>query len=267
MRILRRYALPFLACVVATTASGQDTGSGLKFTVASVKKSPADFTRPQQVEDSDGIRYVRINAGQLLMKAYGIQLHQLNGPSWLASEFFDITARSPAGASKGDVPAMLQGLLAERFHAAVHWEERPSDGYLLERDGDVRLQPCESGGCPRNGLITSPGSSTGVIVILANTLDGLATRLSNLLYQPVVDATGLAGTFHIQLPLRNPNFMAAPQEGRGDQLRIDNMVIDIPGSAPAPQDAVKALGLRLVRNKTTLKILKVDHIDQVPTEN
>jgi hypothetical protein len=51
--------------------------------------------------------------------AYRLEDYQISaGPSWSNSAGFDIQAKAPAGT--GEVRQMLQALLADRFHLAVH---------------------------------------------------------------------------------------------------------------------------------------------------
>jgi uncharacterized protein (TIGR03435 family) len=55
--------------------------------------------------------------------AYDIAEHQISGPRWLEQERFDIVAKTDAAVTGEDkmVP-LLQPLLAERFHLAMHRE-------------------------------------------------------------------------------------------------------------------------------------------------
>jgi uncharacterized protein (TIGR03435 family) len=56
----------------------------------------------------------------ILERAYGIKsTPQIEGPDWLWEERYDIDATLPEGASREQVPAMLRGLLADRFKLAI----------------------------------------------------------------------------------------------------------------------------------------------------
>ena len=70
----------------------------------------------------------------VLMEAFNVKTDQIIGPSWLDADCFAINAKIPAGATKDQLPAMLQALLAERFKLTVHKESRPSPGYALVVD-------------------------------------------------------------------------------------------------------------------------------------
>ncbi len=61
-------------------------------------------------------------------------MDQISGPAWLQSDYFDILATLPSGASRDDIPAMLRGLLAERLKLSFHMEARSRPGYALVVD-------------------------------------------------------------------------------------------------------------------------------------
>jgi uncharacterized protein (TIGR03435 family) len=62
----------------------------------------------------------------------------VGGPEWFGREFYDITARTPAGASADDMREMARTMLADRFKLAMHAELREMTAYALvvaRRDG------------------------------------------------------------------------------------------------------------------------------------
>ncbi len=74
---------------------------------------------------------------QLIALAYKIRVYQISGPPWLSQERFDIVATLPEGATKDDVPAMLQALLADRFKLVAHQaqEEHKVLGLVVGKSG------------------------------------------------------------------------------------------------------------------------------------
>jgi uncharacterized protein (TIGR03435 family) len=74
---------------------------------------------------------------ELVAYAYKVRAFQVSGPDWLTTDRFDIAAKLPEGASKDDVPAMLQALLVERFKLAAHLEtkEHPVLGLVVAKGG------------------------------------------------------------------------------------------------------------------------------------
>jgi len=74
----------------------------------------------------DGARaeYIYMALKDLIVLAYKVKPNQITGPDWIANQRFDIFAKLPDGASEDDAPRMLQALLEERFHLALHREAK-----------------------------------------------------------------------------------------------------------------------------------------------
>ncbi|HEX5432182.1 MAG TPA: TIGR03435 family protein [Bryobacteraceae bacterium] len=241
------------------------------FSVASVRRNP-HFTFPavRDREDERGVTYTYIPLRNVFLKAYRIQPYQFVGPSWLGSEHYDINARAPEGATVAQIPGMLRRLLSERFGAAVHWENREMKGYALKLDrGGPKLKACKLEDCPREYWMTSiskAGVAGGSERIQARTTGKLAQYLSTVLKEPVVDMTGLDGTYSIQLNTHDP-LSTGVTPGGGGRINIGGQPVDIPESTPSVFEAVKKLGLRLDHERLTIRSLVVDHVEQTPTEN
>ncbi len=99
-------------------------------------------------------------------------------------------------------------------------------------------------------------------------IEGLANMLANLTGKPVVDETGLKGSYDFTLdyaPETAEGFIAAPPPpGGGD------------GRGPAPSESTglsiyaaiqQELGLRLEAKKVPLENVIIDHIEKLPIEN
>ena len=85
------------------------------------------------------------------------------------------------------------------------------------------------------------------------TMEGLVEQISNaFLDRPVVDKTGLTGTYDIRLTYTPENWMS-----RGPEPDLDVSIFT------AVQEQ---LGLRLVQQKANVEILVVDHVEN-PSEN
>jgi hypothetical protein len=101
---------------------------GPAFEVASVKRS--EPITPEMVQSgrlrigvSIDARNVRLNQMSLFdvtVLAYQVKSHQVSAPAWTINERYAIQAKVAEGAPRGQVPAMLQTLLAERFQLKVH---------------------------------------------------------------------------------------------------------------------------------------------------
>ncbi len=73
----------------------------------------------------------------MVAQAYKVKGYQVDCPDVLKAQRFDILAKMPAGATKDDVPVMLQGLLKERFKMTTHRDskEHPVYGLIVGKGG------------------------------------------------------------------------------------------------------------------------------------
>lgn len=235
-----------LIVLAACTAIGQT------FEVASVKPDGSD-TGVDKISISKGDLIIRnVSLKRLIAMANEIpesRQYLLSGPDWLDSERFDISTKYPAETPDADVRVMLQNLLAERFHMAVHRETRQFSGYAL----------VVGKGGPKLHLAANP-SPFPMFRVLAGHASGssvsmpdLADRLSRPpfeLERPVVDFTGLPGRFDLTLEW-------SPADRQGEN-----------GIGPSVITAIEEqLGLRLEPRKLPLLVLVVDRANKVPTEN
>jgi uncharacterized protein (TIGR03435 family) len=140
----------FLFLVASGALRGQAPQSKFTFDVATIKPAaPLDTAQmaadmkagrmPKVGQQIDATRatYTYTQLDQLIALAYKMRIYQISGPPWLSQERFDIVATIPEGATKDDVPAMLQALLAERFKLVAHQaqEEHKVLGLVVGRGG------------------------------------------------------------------------------------------------------------------------------------
>lgn len=235
-------AVAVLLGVASVGAQAQPTPS---FEVASVKVAPprtgaAGFF----ARDSDPalVRYSNITLGNLIAIAYNVDSRLIvGGPAWLDSELYDVVAKLPPGTAKDRIPAMLQTLLAERFKLAVHRETREQRVYFLTA---AKNGPKLKAGSPEGGQNQMlPGRIMGGSMELGT----LASILARFVGSQVVDKTGLAGTFDIDL-----KWKAESGEGNSPELF----------AALREQ-----LGLKLEPGKGPVETLVVDRAERIPAEN
>lgn len=277
-------ALSFAAACSAQT---------LQFEVAAIK--PSD---PQAVHVGTTIDGTRLDMGffsltALIVTAYKVEGDQITGPDWLATTRFDILAKMPEGATKEQVPEMLQALLAERFKLAFRRESREQQVYALVpgKDGPklketpadfvVGSSPFEGGrGNRAIRAVIRPSPPGGWQTI--SFVDGrnlyeskklsmaeFARFLRRYTDSPVVDLTGLSGFYELTLEVpptaanrpRRPGAMTTPD---GSPRPAED------ASEPAGVSiftSIQKLGLRLEKRKTAFDRLVVEHIEKTPTEN
>ena len=257
--------LPFLIGAAATcAANAQNSPSLPKFEVASVKRTEHCFNGNSSL-DPGSVTFKGLPLKGVLMEAFKVSMQEIEGPSWLETECFDISAKIPNGASRDQVPAMLQALLAERFKLAAHKEDRPRTGYALVVDkGGLKFKEDDSKGSLM-GKYAKPGLTFygfgGGRLKGVMTMGTLASNLSKEGYGPVQDATGIAGKYEIDLTWTRDK---AAGLSPGDAAAVADM--------PAPETSLfSALrdsgGLKLERRSVQVQYVVIDHVERVPTEN
>jgi bla regulator protein BlaR1 len=212
-------------------------------------------------------------------------------PKWATKVHFDVEARAPNSTTKDQMRLMMQSLLADRFKLAAHWEARqiPVYGLVLDKPGkrgpqltpysggancvastasppsaaapsagmtsDKWVMPCGDVGATRvNGEMHIGGRNLPMEQI-ANIMQGLSM---GVLDRPVVDQTGLSGTFDLRIGFtREPNG-PTPTNAQPPE-------VDAPGTSFL--EALKEqLGLKLVQQTGPVEVLVIDHVEE-PSEN
>jgi len=145
--------------IAALAAMAQTPAAPLAFEVATIK--PAEPITPAMVQAGKmhvgmSVDAARVDIGymslyDLLYTAFKVKPYQIEGPDWMRVQRFDVMAKMPPGATKDDVPVMLQGLLKERFkleyhrgakeHAVYALVVAPGGPKMKEAEPDVPVDP------------------------------------------------------------------------------------------------------------------------------
>jgi uncharacterized protein (TIGR03435 family) len=178
----------------------------------------------------------------------------------MSTEGYDISAKIPSGTTPAQYKLMLQTLLAERFHLALHHESRRQATYsLLVAKGGNKMQLSSPTTAPPDGtaapypLTTTTDGYQVHVTAKGATAQQLAGFLSTKLgvEGPVANETDLTGTYDFKL-----DFTYEPAALAG----VDNAVSLF--TALESQ-----LGLKLETKKSQVDTLVVDHTEKTPTEN
>ena len=133
-----RVTVCFAAAALASSAFAQS------FEVASIKPAAPQDGHMRMVRmgsDPGRINYEGVTLKNLLARAYNVKDFQINGPDWLTSERYDVTAKLPECADRDQVPQMLQSLLAERFKMTLRREQKELPVYeLVVAKGGAKLK-------------------------------------------------------------------------------------------------------------------------------
>jgi uncharacterized protein (TIGR03435 family) len=111
------------------------------FEVASIKPAPPLMQIAADIQSGKMRIGMRVDGSRLdlnfvslrdiLVGAFKVKPYQISGPDWLFSQRFEIHAKLPEGATKEQIPEMIQSLLAERFKLAFHRENKELPVYAL----------------------------------------------------------------------------------------------------------------------------------------
>jgi uncharacterized protein (TIGR03435 family) len=174
---------------------------------------------------------------------------------------------------------MILALLKDRFKMTYHTEERPVTAYTLvsAKPKMKKADPASRTFCRNANAPAGSPPGSRLLTCQNITMAQFAERLQNMapdLNWPVPDATGIEGGWDFTLMFSMRPMMAGMMgmpPGRGGEAG--------PGAAPLPTasepidgytlfEAVeKQLGLKLEKQKRSMPVIVIDHIEQKPTDN
>jgi uncharacterized protein (TIGR03435 family) len=282
--------------------SAQPVKSDYRFEVASIRP----VGPPTGNEYPDGkippsytpghYRNEKISLAGLAWEAFEIKYEfQIEYPGWMASTYFFVNAALPEGATKADLPIMIQHLLEDRFGLVFHREIQQMKGFELVMVKSGPQLAKSAAPAPDASTVKGPqiefkkgepqytkDARSGQMLTLTaarwhgrnKTMKDLATELAKNLGGPVMDATGLEGDYDYDLvftPERNANtgsgIMMGPLPSGGSSGAAVGE--DVPTQHPFLRDALQQqLGLKLQPSKTVpVNVVVVDSAKRTPTEN
>jgi len=261
MRVAPVTGLVALLCV---PLAGQPAPAA-RFEVADVRPSVPVADGPPALSTSVRIgvprngRYEirRATMVDLIRTAYGIEADKVvGGPYWLEMNRFDIVAKVPSSASRETLMPMLQTLLAERFGLVIRQEMKPvKANALVKGDGELRLRNATAAGACQQNLATnsSAGTLTMTMACRGVSIAALAEQLTRTpslagVTGPVVDASGLAGSYDFDLTFV-PAVLANNSGGQTFAQALAN------------------LGLKLEPREVPLPTITVERVNDTPTPN
>jgi len=196
----------------------------------------------------------------LLEYAFDLQTYQVvGGTDWITTQWFEINAVPPETSLSRKIQVsnaeptseqrlMLQSLLRDRFGLKYHLQTKEGEVYILTR-GSKPLQlkpPKDTTSDPRAIVFMKQGGiADGEALGMNTSTDYLAFRLSHYLQLPVLNNTGISGSYDYYLP---------PTDPENHDL------------VAAVLNVVDRLGLKIKRGRGPIQTLVIDHVEQ-PSEN
>jgi bla regulator protein blaR1 len=262
----------------------------LQFEVASVKLNiePGDNVVTGGVTVSPGGRLLTARAAIprfLIQRAFGVRPEQIiGGPGWLESTHYNIEAKATGSATMEQLLQMLQSLLEDRFKLKVHHEMKEMTVFdLTVAKNGLKLPPPRKGSCtpvdptqrgmglpqPQRGRPADAPRPCGRVFATVGpssflrggnvSMSALIFTLSNLLGRTIIDKTGYAGTFDVDLTFARDESLAIPSPPPR---------AGAPARAPDPNGVSiftamqEQLGLQLSSAKGPVDVIVIDHIEK-----
>ena len=278
-----RTAIMAAALAAPSVFSQVSTDARPSFTVAAVKPSAPEARQGMTIQPGGRFVAAGFQLKLLILIAYHLTPFQMSGgEEWMANDRWSIEATSEGVSGIPDwkapyIPEImavrLRSLLEDRFQLKTHREMRTQQVYALTINkngsklvpadplsqraggaGNAAPQPAQRPGTFRAG--------PGVVIGSAVSMEQIVTYLDRLMDRPVIDQTGLAGSFDMELhfsPESVPRTVSPAIAGSAPEPRVS----EDPSIFTAIQEQ---LGLKLESSKETVEILVIDSARR-PTEN
>jgi len=251
--------------MLAPPGRAQSAAAKPQFEVASVKPNTEDGRMDSfPVRSGDRIQMHNNQVGSMILYAYQVFSYQVIGNTRLPEHWnwYDIEAKVEGSPSDDEVRLMFQSLLEDRFKLKVHHETKEMEVYKLvvakngpklktTTVGDYKTTIEERAMTMKKGAIGITLWKEGTHLIGKGvTMAQLANALIGQVDAPVVDATGIDGTFDFDVVFAPANW---PPDAE----------FNPPTLLAALRDEI---GLTLAKGKTQVEVLVIDHLEK-PSPN
>ena len=256
-----------LVFVVLTTLRLAAQSESPRFEVASIKPTTTTtISRNPIPRAQPGGRFTAslTSVESLLWFAYDLPQYRIvGGPDWVREDWFEINAKAETDASADRIKLMVRSLLKDRFKLVTHSEPRDMSVLALVRArpngplgpslvgidecsppvvNDLRRKFPEKYPSPIGGGMVSGCSSKG--------LGDLAVLLTTGQDTPVIDASGLKGSFYFTIRSQFIPFAAT------SRIQPDP---NLPALSTALQEQ---LGLKLESRRGPVEVLVIDSVER-----
>jgi uncharacterized protein (TIGR03435 family) len=244
-----------LACLLLPLGS---LAQSPHFEVASIRPVEEPFSRYGVSTAGPRFTAEGYTVYQLIDWAYDLKNYQVSAaPNVVLSKgtFYDIGAKAEGdGApSRAEFRQMLQALLADRFKLKVHRETRERQVYaLVVGKNGPKLKESAPDANPMGRR--SVAGRNNKFTQAKTTMDDVVEAIMNSsLDRPVLDKTGLTGTYDVSLTYTPGYLLNRSTEPDPNDISIFTAVQE-------------QLGLKLEPQKASIEVLVVDSIEK-PSEN
>jgi uncharacterized protein (TIGR03435 family) len=237
-------------------AHAQSKAQAQTFEVASVKPAAISVlgegaNRSRIEHTPDSLTMLNVALSDCAQWAYDVAFFQVSA-AHPSTDSYDILAKTAASVPVSQLKIMLQDLLATRFKLALRSETKMLPVYeLVVAKGGPKLPAANAATSspPVHAAESLPRIKNDSFLFADISMGEFAQMLAQLraIDLPVVDRTGIAGTFDIVLK-------SAPSVNReGDSAALFAIIQE-------------QLGLKLVAAKAPIEVVVIDHSEK-PSEN
>jgi uncharacterized protein (TIGR03435 family) len=268
------------------------------FDVATIKPTGPDNKGMGGMISRDQINVTGMTLLKLINFAWNFDAPMIaNPPAWLDRDKFDVLAKvaapdSTSGTASAqdldfeDFQKMTRKLIEDRFNFKWHMEDRPTDGYVLLA---VNPKMKEADPLYRSGCKQGPGRDgkdprilTPILGRLLSCQNATMAQFVDFLFQvnngyiktALFDGTGLTRKYDFVLSFSGYSQVGGINEYSLPAPTPTDSNAASSGSAADPDGAIplfdairQQLGLKIEKQKRTIPMLVIDHIDEKPTDN
>jgi uncharacterized protein (TIGR03435 family) len=256
---------PAAATTNSANSANPANAASFDYDIVSIKpyKQTGDGVSMWMNTSPDGFSSRGFDLKSLMFNAFPIVTEdQLVGlPSWATSDYYEVDAKMdeqtaaafkklPREQSRKIKYQMMQDLLADRFQLKFHKETRELPIYnLVVAKGGLKIETTPEG--KGNGYSMGSGKLSGNGI----ELDSLAFSLANQVGRIILNKTGLAGRYNIDLKWQPDSMAAGSNSSSADP--------PLPDLFTALQEQT---GLKLEPAKGPVDVYVIDHVEK-PSEN
>jgi uncharacterized protein (TIGR03435 family) len=289
---MRSVAVTCVAILLASMAGGLTAQRATPatrrvFDTATIRRNMTGDVASNIIDRADGFTMLNVPVSALVARAYSpaVPLEMVGLPRWATSDRYDVTATTTVANPTAEIRnEMLRTLLADRFKLTAHVEQREQPAYDLvlsrtdRRTGPgiqpstvdcstttaARAKPSTSGTDTKSAGSLAAAASRSARCSMAGdgdriegdtTIPALAELFGPAAGRPVVDKTGLKGTYHVVITYAGAS-------------RIRRAGTPAPATPPPTLfDAVQdQLGMKLQPSTMLRDTLVIDRLEK-PAEN
>ena len=259
-KIRRAVAVLFVAATLVEAGNAQ-SASAAEFAVASIRPNRAGNMKGEGSDNEKttisptSLIMWNVTLRSCLRWAYGLHDYQVEGPGWMASDRFDISAKTSEESTVEQMKLAVQKLLGDRFKMTVRYEAKELPIYAMSVKRRDKLKAAAGG---ERTMRPAGGAMEFRNFSMADLAERLGVRPFKL-DRIVLDRTELPGLFDFKVEFSD--------DINGLKRALEGIELGSPGAPSMLPLLQEQLGLAFKPQKAPIDSLIVDHALRVPSGN